>query len=164
MWVMHVWDSHCLCCCYWRMLINFYIACTTIFQPVAAKWQLRVSPCYRFFFSSYVSYARLRLSVFVVCYCRILINFYIACTTIFQPVSARWQLSPRFFACFVSDAWLRLCLFFFLYWYMHVYYILYCMSCYFSASPSHPPILMTLLILILLKTQSESWLCASFFK
>ena len=99
--------------CYWRMLINFYIACTTIFQPVAAKWQLRVPPCYRFFFSSYVSYARLRLSVFVVCYCRILINFYIACTTIFQPVSARWQLSPRFFACFVSDAWLRLCLFFF---------------------------------------------------
>ena len=49
--------------CYWRMLINFYIACTTIFQPVAAKWQLRVSPCYRFFFSSYVSYARLRLSL-----------------------------------------------------------------------------------------------------
>ena len=89
--------------CYWCMLINFYIACATIFQPVSARWQL--SPRY---FTCYVSDALLRLSFS--CYWHMLTNFYIACTTNFQPPSARWQLSPRYqlFTCYVSDAWLRL--------------------------------------------------------
>ena len=107
--------------CYWRMLINFYIACTTIFQPVAAKWQLRVSPCYRFFFSSYVSYARLRLSVFVVCYCRIFWLTFILRVLLFlgqsQPDDSSLLASSH--ALWVMPGWDSV--FFFLYWYMHVY-------------------------------------------
>ena len=48
---------------YWQMLIKFYIACTAIFQPVAATPQScwRLCTRFAFFWKSYVSYPRLRL-------------------------------------------------------------------------------------------------------
>ena len=68
---------------------------------------------------------------------------YIACTAIFQPVAATpqscWRLCTRFaffWKSYVSCAYLRLLCF------ILAYVYLYFMYCHFSASCSHPPILL----------------------
>ena len=119
MWVMPVWDSlsFFLLLTHVDTISYCIILCAAIFQPVAAGWQLRVSPCYQLFFTCYVSNACTRLSVFFFffCYWNMLIKLYIVCTAIFQPVAAKWQLrvspcSRFFFSSYVSYAHLRLSL------------------------------------------------------